>query len=247
MMKHIDITPSWGGRPIHCTYRTDTSDYNTLLSCLHDDEYFAKELSAGDVVIDLGAHIGAATLAFLSRGATVYSVEMIPENQEIFRIQMRDNHFSPRLYAAAVTGDDRKSVRAYYWDTSSEMGSVHEFIGTMFPRKITSLGTQKDGRNVRVQTISLAKILTEAGKCDLLKCDIEGAEWDVFRSLPSELLAKIHRIVIELHTRDGRPFSRKDFAKLLGPSFVDKSEEKYPTNCQDSELIHAYFENSTLQ
>lgn len=41
--------------------------------------------------------------------------------------------------------------------------------------------------------------LYQLEKIDFLKCDIEGGEYELFQSLPIEILSKIDRIAIETH------------------------------------------------
>ncbi len=52
-----------------------------------------------------------------------------------------------------------------------------------------------DGTRVRVQTYTLANLIRMAGGCDFLKCDCEGAEWQI----RPEDLSGIRRIEMELH------------------------------------------------
>jgi len=49
--------------------------------------------------------------------------------------------------------------------------------------------------------------------CDLLKCDIAGAEFEVFEAAPVELLKRIDRIAIEVHLTIASD-SVKKFEKL---------------------------------
>ena len=57
--------------------------------------------------------------------------------------------------------------------------------------------------------ISLANLFDQYAvrQCSLLKCNVEGAEFEIFENAPAELLARVDRIVMEVHltTRDWNP------------------------------------------
>jgi len=62
-------------------------------------DYALLRLSKGDIVIDVGAHIGVFTLAAALRGASVLSLEPDPENFELLQENIRFNGYSERVHA----------------------------------------------------------------------------------------------------------------------------------------------------
>ena len=57
-----------------------------------------------------------------------------------------------------------------------------------------------------------------AGRVDLLKLDIEGAEYDVLYGAAPETLARIREIRMEAHDLDGERPQRRGAADVLRPS-----------------------------
>ena len=52
-----------------------------------------------------------------------------------------------------------------------------------------------------VPAVSLGELFRREGieRCALLKCDVEGAEFEIFESVPADVLARIDRILMEVH------------------------------------------------
>lgn len=242
---------NFAGKEIIANYREDTNDWNTLFSCLNEDEYgIAKlpEIKDG-LAIDLGAHIGGVTLALATKGLKVYSVEMLPENMQLLRENLLLNNYAQGevlTFQNAIVGKTvtKGEVDAYYADGSSESGKAHEFIGTTMPDKFIA-DTKKHGRSIKVQTLSLKSMLMSVGVCDFLKIDIEGAEWEIIKNTPQEFLNKVKRIIVEIEGID-KEVSTADFLKFLPKGFKDVSKEYFPKWCEPSTIIHGYYINEEL-
>ncbi len=82
---------------------------------------------------------------------------------------------------------------------------------------------------VRIKTRSLTDLIKQAGRCDFLKCDCEGAEWNI----SAVELKKIRRIEMEIHDV-GKPFSEmlKRF-ESAGFSYYTH----YPSDTSDDVII----------
>lgn len=227
--------------------RDNTNDTDTLISCIEQDEYEVGRLPEGGIAIDLGGHIGASALPLLSRGYFVHIVEMLPENVEIIESNLALNNYldKAKVYEAAIFGK-AKEVTAYYANTATEAGQVHEFIGTVLKNK-TPAGALSGGVGIKVPTITLEKIFAE-GKievCDFLKIDIEGAEWEVINNTPPEILSRIKRIAVEIEGL-GRIVTSDDFLKLLPEGFKDVSKEYFPKWSKPGHILHGYYINKSL-
>lgn len=187
-------------------YRKDTSDLNTIRSICLFDEYETQKLPIkdGDVIIDIGAHIGAfpVLLSALKQHLGIYCYEPIPENYNLLfqNLQYNDLQNFGFCYQLAVTAQNRPKARIYYGNDTKD-GEVHKFIGT------PHFGAKNDdeGHFVDADTISLTDIfiLNDISRVKLLKIDAEGFEWEVFADTPLEVLSCIDFIVGEIHALPG--------------------------------------------
>lgn len=168
-------------------------DLNFLFHEIWIDEFYAPagyEIRPGETVIDIGANIGvfAAWAATKAKGVTVYSFEPFPANAEYFQRNIEDSGLKNiRFRMAAVADSD--GTRTLHVEDSWILHSL----------------TRKDSgeKGVEVEAVSLDSIMAEAGKCDLLKLDCEGGEYEILYPASDETLAKIGRIVCEFNTTDG--------------------------------------------
>lgn len=218
-MKRDTFKTPWGAE-IAAWFRPDTNDWNVLYSCLVEDEYCIADLPSSGVAIDLGMHIGGAALALCSRGYRVIGVEALAENALLANHNLAENGFEQCVLNRAIASRSGQIVQVAYDDHIWDEGvKISEFIG-----RTTAI--LSESRTVDVETISLGTVfdryLGKQERCDFVKCDTEGAEWDAFKMVPIEYLDRIDRIALELHGG-----SRGDFLALLGGMFDDVSQIYY--------------------
>jgi len=224
------IITAFNGKPIIGYHRNETSDLNTLLSCIMHDEYGIQKLDIqdGDVIIDVGAHIGAFTLALYALGVKlgVYCYEPIPENYNILFKNLEDNDLQDFGYCwqKAVVGKKRDHLRIYYGDDSFD-GLAHKFIGTHVDNPPE---TWKRGY-VDAEAITLEQIFKEnkIAQCKVLKMDCEGTEYEILEHAPAEVLDCIDYIIGEHHGVGDKTFnnSREYLLSLTKNKFIDITPE----------------------
>jgi FkbM family methyltransferase len=155
-------------------------------------ETYKEALSLGPmpshpVVVDIGANIGAATVYFLQAlpGSTAIVFEPEPLNYDLLATNIRRNGFSSRVtaYQKGVAGT--QEVRTLYFAPNSPENSFYRPIG----------------EPVDVDCTTLERIFRDhdLDRCDLLKIDCEGAEYEIIYGAPRELLSKVRGIVVEWH------------------------------------------------
>lgn len=245
--KHLFTTP-WHA-PVMAYERDDTNDWNTLTSCLTEDEYELKWLPDRGIAIDIGAHIGGVSLALATKGYQVYAAEILPENIKMLKDNLELNHFTDKVVVIekAITDKEGETIPAFYVDTNSETGSVHRFIGSVVDRGGGDPHLL-NGAEVSVRTTTLEQIFKvyKIERCDFLKIDIEGGEWAALESTPKEILNKVARIAVEIESKDGKPTSTAEYHKLLGDDWDDVSETLFPLWCKPGNIVHGYFINKKL-
>ncbi len=157
--------------------------------------------SAPLVVIDIGAHIGTFSVSTAVRypNSRVYSYEPLKANYDLLVSNVEGNHLN-RVFPKMVAVSGKKGTAVLH--VSSENTGGH----SMF---------YSGGTEVKIETIPLAEVFSSNGlsRCDLLKMDCEGAEYDILFSAPDEVLKSIRNMVLEYHNLDG--FTCKDIVSHL--------------------------------
>lgn len=180
-------------------FRNRTNDESTIIATFEEDEYKAMErYHGGDAVIDLGAHIGGVTMLFstLNPMPKIIAVEPLPENCKILKKSAKENGIDIVLYEKAIAPVSGPPIHVYYGK------DVHRFVGQ--ENLTASVEYAKERDCTKVETITLEEIFHQNNiqRCGFLKVDIEGAEEDLFKTLPKEILDKIDVIAGEYHNKD---------------------------------------------
>lgn len=161
------------------------------------DEIFNKEIykfqakEEDPFIIDLGAHIGLATIYFKSLypNAKIIAVEPNPESFRLLKKNIETVGFNDVEMINAAVGS-KKGVRDFYIDsTEKHWNSTAGF----YPG--TWKGTYQSEK-IEVEVVTLSQIISEP--VSLLKVDIEGAELKVLEEA-AEKLSLVKKIFVESH------------------------------------------------
>ena len=169
--------------------RTGTSDFGII-----NEVYIVREyhklldfIKKNSVVIDIGAQIGVFSV-FASKIASegrVLSFEPFDENYGMLQKNIKLNesrNVSPFKLGVAEKSGERELY------ISSENTGGHSFY-------------DKEDKKIKIKTTTLQKIFedNQISKCDFLKLDCEGAEYEILLSAPSKYLQRIKSISMEYH------------------------------------------------
>lgn len=178
------------------------------------------------VVIDIGAHIGIFSIfaATQAENVTVYSFEPDPDNFQLMLTNIKINNLDGKIrpYNLAISNINtcKQLIR------SNASLTAHSF----FPDKFSG-DEIKD--SVEVHCITLPDIFERnmVQKCDILKMDCEGEEYNILLNAPDKILAKIVKIVAEYH--DGlTKYTHEDLANFLRNRSFEvtiKKSQSFPT------------------
>ena len=139
-------------------------------------------IKPGDVLLDLGAHIGAVSRMALDRGAArVIALEPDPSSMRVLRRNLRDRR-ATALWAAVGARSGRARLYTH---------PGRPFLSTM-------LANERGRRIVSVPVIGLAELL-KTYRPTVVKCDIEFGEYDLpqLRALPDF----VRVLAMEVHIR----------------------------------------------
>ena len=178
------------GFPIEVADTADSMSPHIIAWELEGDSYGLNRIDfkPGDVVIDIGAHIGmfAIYTALRFPQVVIHAFEPFPENFERLKQNLDRNGITTvRIHHQAVTGDGR--LLEMVTNPRNSGGS------TCHSR------TLQDGRSTGIPSTTLDHIFDSLGvdKCKLLKIDCEGSEYEILFSTHS--LSKVEYLSGEFH------------------------------------------------
>ena len=165
-------------------------------------------------IIDVGANIGFFSLLMSKKypDASIYSFEPNPDNYNFLIECIKDNQ--------------QKNIHPYNYAVSSKNGkvtlytSIDNFAGHSLYARMVGYNERslyvKTENKIQVQSITLDTIFNDnkIEKCDMLKLDCEGAEYEILMN-SDESLKKIENISLEYHNFNLQNFSIDDIIKKL--------------------------------
>lgn len=190
-------------------YRENTSD-EEVIKYSFDNDIFYKDLHEysprkNDCIIDVGAHIGTFTLLSADKAfeGKVFSFEPCLGTFRLLECNLNLNDFKNiKLFRQALSGQTGKA-RLYY---DSEYGNWGHTI---------TKNLLNDGEDV--ETISLADFFKneKINRCNFIKFNCEGAEFDIILSTPPEILRRIDNILVLYHEDLVESRNHHDLIKYL--------------------------------
>lgn len=204
------------GRTIACTNPQDANIWPGLLEDSPYDDGLAA-LGAGDLVLDVGAHIGLTALYFTDRvpGLGVIAFEPAPETfaclaDNAGRLMPDVKVLNLAVGAEAGTADltfyPRHTMMATLVvdeaDDTANMSAVLTNFGLDEGIRDQVLTEFRDGeQHHRVQVVALGDVIDEYGveEVGLLKIDVERGELAVLRGIRDDQWSRIRQVVAEVH------------------------------------------------
>jgi FkbM family methyltransferase len=207
--------------------KTKIVDLYMAVSCIAFGQYTPPgfELNEEDVVIDIGGHIGSFTqlAAAAASNGHVYAYEPDPENYSRLSKNINAGGYkNVSLFQMAVS-EKRGEVTFHRDDLNSAESSIYKSGSNSFKVTSTTLSNIMDKNNL--------------DKCNYLKLDCEGAEYDIVFNSPPELFKKVDKIVMECHTP--RFFEIKNPAYSQERMISYLSKLGYKVKCVPENAMHS--------
>jgi FkbM family methyltransferase len=184
-------------------------------------------LVPGDVVIDIGAHIGAFSVPALFHNPGIKILAFEPDsrnfrllNENAARNGLEGNGLTTFNFAVANREEELQFARG----RTSTTGSI---------ARSGFFKAQADSEIVIVSATSVQDIFRRNSieTCRLLKVDCEGSEYEIFGRLPEAILSRIENIIVEVHpARAGNPAELKTALERKGFHVL---ERPHGNGCSD--------------
>lgn len=161
-------------------------------------DIFQKEVYKVDLkteqpfIIDVGAHIGLATIYFKKQypQASILAFEPNPKTAKILRLNIKTNHLKNIKVIEAAVGD-KKGQKPLYIDSTSQNPWIW---GDSLIKNIWD--SQIPPTPILVKIVTLSSFLTKT--VNLLKIDAEGAESKIIQECANKLKF-VRNLILEYH------------------------------------------------
>lgn len=159
------------------------------------------QINDSDIVVDIGAHIGIFSnyVASINRSGKIFSFEPNPENFQYLEENIRINNFdNVNIFNMGIA---KFSGKAKLFLSNATTGS-HSLV-------------RETDKFVEISTISVNSLFEHCGieRCDFLKIDTEGSEYEILFNMDKKHLGNVSRIAIEYH--DHPDYNVHDLGEFL--------------------------------
>ncbi|MDZ8050290.1 MAG: FkbM family methyltransferase [Aulosira sp. ZfuVER01] len=212
-------------------------------------------INEGDYIFDVGANIGLFSL-FVNRiqnKVKIYAFEPIEQTfltlEENTRLHNLDNI---QLFNYGISSEDNpEKIFIFYpnmagnsttkpGDIIADADDVKEEIDS---EHIEDLFTSffEEEQQVKCQVRTLSSVMNELGinSIDLLKIDVEGAEYEVLQGIADKDWPKIKQIVGEVHNKKGRVEKIQQLLISHGFNIKLEKREQLPSTYVDTYNLYA--------
>lgn len=171
--------------------RTRSTDLQAFVNVWIIKEYRIKgfEILEDDVIIDIGGHIGLFALyaSIMSPKGKIISIEPYPQNFLLLKENIINNNLNNTIFVNKAITDSNKNIELFIDTCDDAAHSIYD-----------------NGKNsICINGITLGEIMNknQISKCDMLKMDCEGAEFEIIKSLSDDDLLKIEKLCLEYHLK----------------------------------------------
>jgi FkbM family methyltransferase len=195
-------------------------------------EQVSVPLQDGWTILDIGAALGDYSVwaAQQTPHGRLIAVEPFPPSVELLNANLKMNKVP--------------NVEVVSGAIATSNGTTELRVEGRIVQNSTAV-SEKSTHTVEVKTISLEELFKSFSiqKCDYLKMDCEGGEYDILFSASQEVLARIERICMEVH--DGLTVhNHQEMVQFLEDHGY---RTKMTPNPVHQELAYLYAEKSSLQ
>lgn len=203
------------GRKLLCPSEDLSVGVELAASGTHESpltRYFCQQVKPGQVVVELGAHIGYFTILLghlIGPTGKLFALEPHPRCHAFLLDNLSINYFHDRVQSYRLAAFSRKSRIAFY--------ASRRFLGN------SSLHQHNEAYHkhyldefdrIEVDAVAVDDLLPPDQSIDFVKVDIEGGEYQAFLGMERVLSTQAKNVVFELN-RNMLQADWEPFAQLL--------------------------------
>ncbi len=168
----------------------ETRDAVIVEQVVEHNIYRLPDDMAGQVVFDIGGHVGTVALMCAKRGAVVYTFEPERETYQSLLANIDANVVKGQIIPFNLAVGPSGLKKLYHHRTEHGVSSFFPYISKL------------DGSYEYVWSVSLKEVIQRLGYPDLLKLDCEGSETLILPKLLKHFQSYIPEILVEFHQSD---------------------------------------------
>lgn len=183
--------------------------------------FYAQSIQPGDLVFDVGAHVGVYSDIFLRLGARVVAVE--PQRESVRQLWITF-HNQPNLQVVAAALGKTTGTGLLFLSNHAQTHSLsREWIEADKPAEYRKLGSVSWGAAQEVPMRTLDGLIRDMGRPVFVKIDAEGYESEIVQGLTAPLPA----LSLEFHTFHLKPALESiRYLRGLGPTLWNYTLEE---------------------
>ena len=165
----------------------------------------------GSIFVDVGANVGFYSILLHKNFENIISIEPYRENMLALRRHAKSLGINNIRYVEKAISNENSVAPFYIYKHEGE----HSLLIRPSDKILSQAPPEK---SIMIETTTLDLILKEYKRIDLIKVDVEGAEWEVLEG-SSLIMNSVKNWIIELHARNRerrreweRFFMNNDFA-----------------------------------
>lgn len=167
----------------------------------NDYQKYGTQIGSGWTIVDVGAAFGDFSVFAAQKSSSnkIIAIEPLPSSQKLLRQNININKL--------------KNIKIF----SGGISSTKNKINISENNKNYGHSQTSPASSLSAPSISLPKLFSiyNLQHCHLIKCDCEGAEYDIFSNIPQSTYNKIDRIVMEYHLFDRDSHHQFQLLKLI--------------------------------
>jgi len=183
-------------------------DTRTIVVVFFKKEY--GKIGNNTTVIDIGGNLGAFSIyaATHSENTKVFAYEPMTKTYSLLEENIRLNNLQKSIAAFNYGVGSNNEKRKLFLTGGSPFNTLYP---DFYPAK-----PEYDFVEIQLVTLDNIFLSNKIDQCDLIKCDCEGAEYEIFYNTSDFYLGKVKEIRLEYHNLDNNANHIDQLTAFLG-------------------------------